>query len=291
MEEAMRKLEEAVDYIRENVEFKERAPYLRAIGEMFEVMSCEIKPRLVKANPELHEALFRGLPRNAADEFLQMSKYLSNRNEWRSLWMGWPELGHYAELTSTDCHDCGDSLHIALFPCTRRTFGYPDPACRVLLAWSSPAFPTTSRSGATAARRWRQADRGAVSRWVRASVSGFARPAKRNLEAVNAASRLEDLNTPPSNRLEKLKGNLKDFHSIRINDQWRVIFKWVDRDAHEARIVDYHWQEHRWPRTRLHRSRPAKMLKAEFLAEYGLSQNQLAKAVGISPNRIAEIVK
>jgi hypothetical protein len=81
MEEAMRKLEEAVDYIRENVEFKERAPYLRAIGEMFEVMSCEIKPRLVKANPELHEALFRGLPRNAADEFLQMSKYLSNRNE------------------------------------------------------------------------------------------------------------------------------------------------------------------------------------------------------------------
>ena len=54
---------------------------------------------------------------------------------------------------------------------------------------------------------------------------GFARPAKRKLEAVNAASRLEDLNVPPSNRLEKLKGDLKDFYSIRINDQWRVIFK------------------------------------------------------------------
>ena len=69
---------------------------------------------------------------------------------------------------------------------------------------------------------------------------GFARPAKRKLDAVNAASRLEDLMVPPSNRLEKLKGDLKDFYSIRINDQWRVIFKWIDGEAHEVRIVDYH---------------------------------------------------
>jgi toxin HigB-1 len=69
---------------------------------------------------------------------------------------------------------------------------------------------------------------------------GIARPAKRKLEAVNAASRLEDLMVPPSNRLEKLKGDLKDFHSIRVNDQWRVIFKWIDGDPHEVRIVDYH---------------------------------------------------
>ena len=69
---------------------------------------------------------------------------------------------------------------------------------------------------------------------------GIARPAKRKLEAVNAASRLEDLTVPPSNRLEKLKGDLKDFHSIRINDQWRVIFKWLDGEPHEVRIVDYH---------------------------------------------------
>lgn len=68
----------------------------------------------------------------------------------------------------------------------------------------------------------------------------FARPAKRKLEAVNAASRLEDLIVPLSNRLEKLKGDLKDFYSIRINDQWRVIFKWIDGDAREVRIVDYH---------------------------------------------------
>lgn len=69
---------------------------------------------------------------------------------------------------------------------------------------------------------------------------GFARRAKRKLEAVHAASRLEDLTVPPSNRLEKLKGDLKEHHCVRINDQWRVIFKWLDGDAHEVRIVDYH---------------------------------------------------
>ena len=69
---------------------------------------------------------------------------------------------------------------------------------------------------------------------------GMARRAKRKLEALNAASRLEDLKVPPSNRLEKLKGDLKDFHSIRVNDQWRVIFKWRAGDAQEVRIVDYH---------------------------------------------------
>ena len=69
---------------------------------------------------------------------------------------------------------------------------------------------------------------------------GIARTAKRKLEAVNAASRLDDLTLPPSYRLEKLKGELKEFHSIRINDQWRVMFKWIDGEAHAVQIVDYH---------------------------------------------------
>ena len=69
---------------------------------------------------------------------------------------------------------------------------------------------------------------------------GFARPAKRKLEAINAASRLEDLKVPPANRLAKLRGRLKNFYSIRINDQWRVIFRWIDGEAHDVRIVDYH---------------------------------------------------
>ena len=69
---------------------------------------------------------------------------------------------------------------------------------------------------------------------------GFARVAKRKLEALNASHRLEDMMVPPSNRLEKLKGNLKDFYSIRVNDQWRVIFKWIDGEPHQVQIVDYH---------------------------------------------------
>ena len=70
--------------------------------------------------------------------------------------------------------------------------------------------------------------------------SGIARRAKRKLEAVHAAARLEDLRAPPSNRLENLKGNLNEFHAIRINDQWRVIFRWIDGDAHDVTIIDYH---------------------------------------------------
>jgi toxin HigB-1 len=71
-------------------------------------------------------------------------------------------------------------------------------------------------------------------------LQGIARPAKRRLEAINAAHRLDDLLVPPSNRLEKLKGNLKGFFSIRINEQWRVIFQWINGDAYEVRVVDYH---------------------------------------------------
>jgi len=69
---------------------------------------------------------------------------------------------------------------------------------------------------------------------------GVARRAKRKLEALNAASRLEDLKVPPSNRLEKLKGNLKEFYSIRVNEQWRIIFQWRAGDVYEVRIIDYH---------------------------------------------------
>ena len=76
-------------------------------------------------------------------------------------------------------------------------------------------------------------------RFVR-EFQGVARPAKRKLEMLNAASRLDDLLVPPSNRLEKLQGTLSEFYSIRINDQWRIIFKWIDGHAHEVGVTDYH---------------------------------------------------
>lgn len=57
---------------------------------------------------------------------------------------------------------------------------------------------------------------------------------------LNNAAALHDLRIPPSNRLEALKGERKGQHSIRINDQWRVCFRWNDGDAHDVEIVDYH---------------------------------------------------
>ena len=64
--------------------------------------------------------------------------------------------------------------------------------------------------------------------------------ARRKLRMINNSIDLNDLRIPPSNRLEKLTGKLKEFHSIRINDQWRIIFKWTDGHAYETKIVDYH---------------------------------------------------
>jgi len=60
------------------------------------------------------------------------------------------------------------------------------------------------------------------------------------LDMINAAAAIQDLRSPPGNRLEALKGDLAGFHSIRVNDQWRLIFRWDGRNAHEVRLVDYH---------------------------------------------------
>lgn len=64
--------------------------------------------------------------------------------------------------------------------------------------------------------------------------------ARRKLRMINSAQDIDDLRIPPGNRLEKLKGELKDFWSIRINNQWRVIFKWEENNALEVQIIDYH---------------------------------------------------
>ena len=66
------------------------------------------------------------------------------------------------------------------------------------------------------------------------------RVALRKLRMLNRAASLNDLRVPPANRLEKLKGGRLGQHSIRINDQWRICFKWHDSDAFQVEIVDYH---------------------------------------------------
>ncbi|MGD9579450.1 MAG: type II toxin-antitoxin system RelE/ParE family toxin [Syntrophorhabdus sp.] len=66
------------------------------------------------------------------------------------------------------------------------------------------------------------------------------RVARKKLVILDAAVELNDLRTPPGNRLEALKGNRKGQHSVRINAQWRICFKWRDGDAYDAEITDYH---------------------------------------------------
>ena len=63
---------------------------------------------------------------------------------------------------------------------------------------------------------------------------------RRKLRMLNNSQSIADLKIPPSNRLEKLSGNLRNFYSIRINDQWRIIFTWESNHAVDVKIVDYH---------------------------------------------------
>lgn len=68
----------------------------------------------------------------------------------------------------------------------------------------------------------------------------LVRPARRKLLYLHDADQLSDLKFPPGNRLEALRGDLSGYHSIRINDQWRVVFKWKDGNSYNVQIMDYH---------------------------------------------------
>jgi proteic killer suppression protein len=63
---------------------------------------------------------------------------------------------------------------------------------------------------------------------------------RRKLRMLNNSQNIKDLTIPPSNKLEKLGGNLKDYYSIRINDQWRIVFQWKPAQASNVKIIDYH---------------------------------------------------
>lgn len=75
---------------------------------------------------------------------------------------------------------------------------------------------------------------------VRGVADGVARAAKRKLDLLHAAVRIEDAASPPGNRLEKLKGDRSGQWSVRVNDQWRICFRWDGRDARDVELVDYH---------------------------------------------------
>lgn len=70
--------------------------------------------------------------------------------------------------------------------------------------------------------------------------SAISRVAMRKLIQMNQARKITDLAVPPGNRLEALKGSLDGYHSIRINDQWRIVFRWTENGPAEVQIIDYH---------------------------------------------------
>ena len=75
---------------------------------------------------------------------------------------------------------------------------------------------------------------------VRELPPQIQRVARRKLRMIDNAQTLTDLRTPPGNRLEALRGDRVGQHSVRVNDQWRVCFRWDDAGAHDVEIVDYH---------------------------------------------------
>lgn len=81
---------------------------------------------------------------------------------------------------------------------------------------------------------------GVNSRYSRRVPRELHGKARRLLDQINAAPTLEWLRIPPSNRLEKLRGSLSGYWSLRINDQWRIIFRWQGKDALDVEITDYH---------------------------------------------------
>jgi proteic killer suppression protein len=78
------------------------------------------------------------------------------------------------------------------------------------------------------------------TRATRTFPPDLCRIARRKLLYLHDAAELKDLRVPPGNRLESLRGKLAGFHSIRINDQWRVVFRWQGGNASDVQIIDYH---------------------------------------------------
>jgi proteic killer suppression protein len=90
-------------------------------------------------------------------------------------------------------------------------------------------------------RSFKCADTDALAKGVRVKrFAGIAPVARRKLRQLEIADRLDDLRVPPRNRLETLKGDRPGQYSIRINDQWRVCFRWEEAGAEVVEIVDYH---------------------------------------------------
>ena len=128
--------------------------------------------------------------------------------------------------------------------------------------------------------------------------ANLAKVARRKLIMVDAAAFLEALNSPPGNRLEALKGDLAGKHSIRINDQWRIVFRWTDAGPGDVEIIDYRWLDRSNVATRsshmakkLAPIHPGEILREEFLVPLKLTPYAVAAALNVPRTRIERIAR
>lgn len=117
---------------------------------------------------------------------------------------------------------------------------------------------------------------------------GLQKLALRRLRYIHAASRIEDLMVPPSNRLEKLKGDLKDFYSVRVNNQWRIVFRWQDGKATDVQFIDYHWED--VIMTHIDIDHPGTLLREDFLNDLAIKPATLARTIGVDRAAIKAIL-
>lgn len=118
------------------------------------------------------------------------------------------------------------------------------------------------------------------------------RAALRKLLILDAAEALDEVRIPPGNRLEKLRGNRAGQHSIRVNQQWPICFRWTPAGPEDVEIADHHERGGTGmtasvPMAPIH---PGEVLAEEFLTPLGITQHKLAVAIGVAPRRINEIV-
>jgi proteic killer suppression protein len=110
------------------------------------------------------------------------------------------------------------------------------------------------------------------------------------LTQLDAATRIEDLRLPPSNRLEALAHDRAGQWSTRINEQWRVCFRFENGDAYDVEIVDYHLRRTIMAKKGLPAIHPGEYL-GETLGELNISQAEFARAIGVSPMRVSHVIK
>jgi addiction module HigA family antidote len=127
--------------------------------------------------------------------------------------------------------------------------------------------------------------------------ANLAKVARRKLIMVDAAAFLEALNSPPGNRLESLKGDLAGKHSIRINDQWRIVFRWTDAGPEDVEIIDYQTGRMWLPNRSSHMANklppihPGEILREEFLVPLKLTPYAVAAALNVPRTRIERIAR